>query len=221
MVGGFWRIDANRKASIYLRNALESSPIAVAPSLYLSNGTRYRLAPVTLEPSGTAVASINESLRLQGIPPWATLSGYVEVEYTWAWDPVCVTVTSVDPVDSVIFGLRAPAVFSDHRLQRFFVQTQIRNQLSQLRVLVTQLLSFLRLAYVHSTVLRFPGVERVLGHPHFTRHVFHLPSCLHLLQRPDHLRLRVPALRHTPFPFLSLKSYSALCENRGAGHFRA
>jgi hypothetical protein len=35
-----------------------------------------------------------------------------------------------------------------------------------------------------------------------------------LLLRPDHLRFRVPALRHTPFPFPSLTSYSALCGKR-------
>jgi site-specific DNA-cytosine methylase len=35
-----------------------------------------------------------------------------------------------------------------------------------------------------------------------------------------HLRFRVAALRHTPFAFLSHKSYSALCGNRGAGQWR-
>ncbi|HEX6805149.1 MAG TPA: hypothetical protein VF133_15825, partial [Terriglobales bacterium] len=39
-----------------------------------------------------------------------------------------------------------------------------------------------------------------------------------LFQRPDHLRFRVPGSRHSLFPFPSLKSYSALCEIRGAGH---
>jgi len=38
-----------------------------------------------------------------------------------------------------------------------------------------------------------------------------------LLQCPDHLRFRVPALRHTLFPFLSQKSYLVLCGKRGAG----
>ena len=42
----------------------------------------------------------------------------------------------------------------EHRLQRFFIQTQIRHQLPQLRVLVTQLLRFLCLAHVHATVPR-------------------------------------------------------------------
>jgi hypothetical protein len=31
----------------------------------------------------------------------------------------------------------------------------------------------------------------------------------------------VPALRHTLFPFLSLKSYSALCGKRGSGQGKA
>ncbi len=67
MVGGFWMIDANRKASIYLRNGLETSSITVTPSLYLSNGVRYKLSPVTLEASGTAVLSINDALQQKGI----------------------------------------------------------------------------------------------------------------------------------------------------------
>ncbi|MCU1269955.1 MAG: hypothetical protein JWN74_1249 [Acidobacteriaceae bacterium] len=103
MVGGFWTIDANRKASIYLRNGLEESPITVTPNLYLSNGVRVRLAPITIAAYETAVVSINDALRQQGIAPWATLSGYIEVEYVWAWDPVCVTVTSTDPIHSLIF----------------------------------------------------------------------------------------------------------------------
>lgn len=32
-----------------------------------------------------------------------------------------------------------------------------------------------------------------------------------LFQRTDHLRFRMPALRHRLFPFLSLKSYSVVC----------
>jgi hypothetical protein len=103
MVGGFWMIDPNRKASIYLKNSLEISPLTVSPILYLSNGARYVLTPVTIEPSGTAVVSINDGLDKQGIAPYATLSGYVEIQYMWAWDPICATVVSVDPIHSVIF----------------------------------------------------------------------------------------------------------------------
>jgi hypothetical protein len=104
IVGGFWTIDANRKASIYLKNGLETSPLTVTPVLFLSNGVQYSLAPVTLVPAGTAVVSVNDALGKQGIAPYATLSGYVEVRYKWAWDPVCATVVSVDPIHSVIFN---------------------------------------------------------------------------------------------------------------------
>jgi len=110
MIGGFWMIDANSKASIYLKNGLETSAITVSPALFLSNGTRYDLAAVTLEPSATSVISINDALAKQGVAPWGILSGYVEVAYSWAWDPLCVTVTSVDAVHSVIFtsGFQPP-----------------------------------------------------------------------------------------------------------------
>jgi hypothetical protein len=42
-----------------------------------------------------------------------------------------------------------------------------------------------------------------------------------LFQRSDHLRFCVIAPRHSFFPFPSLKSYSALCGKRGAGHQHA
>ena len=110
MIGGFWMIDANSKASIYLKNGLETSAITVNPALFLSNGMRYDLAAVTLEPSATSVISINDALAKQGVAPWGILSGYVEVAYSWAWDPLCVTVTSIDAVHSVIFtsGFQPP-----------------------------------------------------------------------------------------------------------------
>jgi hypothetical protein len=54
----------------------------------------------------------------------------------------------------------------------------------------------------------------------FESHVFHLAPGLHLLQSPDHLVFRVPARQHTLFPFLSSKSYSVLCRNRGTGQCR-
>lgn len=110
MIGGFWIIDANTKASIYLKNGLETSAITVNPAIFLSNGMRYDLAPVSLEPSATSVISINDALANQGVAPWGILSGYVEVNYSWAWDPLCVTVTSVDALHSVIFtsGFQPP-----------------------------------------------------------------------------------------------------------------
>jgi hypothetical protein len=108
MVGGFWMTDANFKSSIQIKNVVETDSVKVTPVLYLSNGKRYPLREVALEPSGTAVVSVNDALKELSIAPWATLFGYVEVEYHWLWDPVCVTVVSIDTVHSVIFttGLR-------------------------------------------------------------------------------------------------------------------
>jgi hypothetical protein len=108
MVGGLWMIDANFNSTIYIKNSVEIAPVTVTPILYLSNGKKVTLADVTLEPSGTATVSVNDGLNANGISPWATLNGYVEIQYKWPWDPLCVTVTSVDTVHSVIFtnGLR-------------------------------------------------------------------------------------------------------------------
>jgi hypothetical protein len=108
MVGGLWMIDANFKSTIYIKNSVEIAPVTVTPILYLSNGKKITLADVTLEPSGTSAVSVNDGLNANGISPWATLNGYVEIQYKWPWDPICVTVTSVDTIHSVIFttGLR-------------------------------------------------------------------------------------------------------------------
>jgi len=103
MVGGMWMTDANFKSSIYLKNGIGISSLTVAPILYLSNGTKYTLPSVTLEPSGTAVVNINDALREQGIAPWATLVGYLEVQYNSFYDPLCVVINSVDTEHSLIF----------------------------------------------------------------------------------------------------------------------
>jgi hypothetical protein len=83
---------------------LKISSLTVTPILYLSNGVRYALPAVTLAPSGTAVVDINQSLAQQGIAPYATLYGYVEIDYQWPWAVVCATVRNVDFVNSLIFA---------------------------------------------------------------------------------------------------------------------
>jgi hypothetical protein len=110
MVGGPWITDANFKSSIYLKNVVETSRVTVTPVLYLSNGAKYVLPDVTLEPAGTAIVDINAGLQAQGIASYATLSGYVELRYNWPWDPICALIRDVDVVHSLIFtyGIQAP-----------------------------------------------------------------------------------------------------------------
>jgi hypothetical protein len=109
MVGGFWMTDANMKSTIYLKNIEKLYAITASPTLYLSNGKALTLPDVKLDPSGTVAINVNDTLRDLGIAPWSTLFGYVEVQYTFPWDPLCVTVQSVDAIHSVIFtsGLRS------------------------------------------------------------------------------------------------------------------
>jgi hypothetical protein len=108
--GGLWMTDANWKASLYLKNGVKTDPITVTPVLYLSNGQRYPLSPVTLEPSGTAIVDIGQGLASHGIAPYATLYGYAEIEYQWPWAGVSASVRNVDTVNSLIylFGLQSP-----------------------------------------------------------------------------------------------------------------
>lgn len=104
MVGGFWMIDANYKSTIYLKNNVETDAITVTPILYLSNGRRYSLQDLTIEPAGVATLSINQALSSLGIASWATLTGYVELSYVWPWNALCASVENVDVAHSVIFS---------------------------------------------------------------------------------------------------------------------
>jgi Quinohemoprotein amine dehydrogenase, alpha subunit domain III len=103
--------DAYTKSSVYVRSDVETASITVTPILYLSNGVKLTLSAITLKPAGTAVININDGLAAQGIAPYATLSGYIELQYSWPWDALCATVSSVDATHSVIFtfGLNPPA----------------------------------------------------------------------------------------------------------------
>ncbi len=106
--GGLWITDANLKSTLYLKNVIETSSITVTPVLYLSNGKKFVLPNITLEPAGTAVVDINSSLRDLGIASYATLSGHVEIDYKWPWVPLCATVRIVDMIHSVIFTYGVP-----------------------------------------------------------------------------------------------------------------
>jgi hypothetical protein len=68
-------IDANFKSTIYLKNEVATDPITVTPILYLSNGHKYTLHDVRLEPAGVATININQALadqrdRLLGDARW-------------------------------------------------------------------------------------------------------------------------------------------------------
>ena len=51
--------DGSMKSSIHITNDLVTSPLSVTPVLWLSNGVKYVLPIVKLEPSGTAIVDIN------------------------------------------------------------------------------------------------------------------------------------------------------------------
>jgi len=114
IAGGPWMVDANFKSTIYLKNIVETSPITVTPVLHVSNGKRYALPAIQLEASGTATLDVNSSLQALGIAPYATLSGWVELQYRWPWAPLCAVIRNVDTTHSLIFtfGYEAPGPLS-------------------------------------------------------------------------------------------------------------
>jgi len=103
-----------------------------------------------------------------------------------------------EPTPRLLLDRQAPAVFSDHRLQRLAMQTQLRHQQLQPAVLVFHRLQPLCLAHLHAAELLLPAVERRRADPMLTAQIRRLHASLMLLQYPDDLIFRVPALLHTP-----------------------
>lgn len=112
LIGGLWMTDGNMKSYLHITNHLVTSSLSVTPVLWLSNGTKLSLPSVNLDPSGTAIVSINQALADQGLAPYATLSGYVELDYQWSWDVLCATVRNVDVSHSVIFSYGLSLAFA-------------------------------------------------------------------------------------------------------------
>lgn len=104
VIGGIWMTDANFKSSLYLRSVIATKAISVKPIIYLSNGTRLPLGDVKLDPDGVAVIDLSAELEKQGISGYATLAGYVEVQYNFPWNPICAMVRAFDPIHSLLFN---------------------------------------------------------------------------------------------------------------------
>jgi hypothetical protein len=100
------------KSSLYLRSGLKTNSLTVTPIIYLSNGVRYSLPPVNLDPAGTAIIDIGQGLQAQGIASYANLYGYLEIDYPWPWAVICATIKNVDALNSLVFtsNLQQPPV---------------------------------------------------------------------------------------------------------------
>jgi hypothetical protein len=85
-------------------------------------------------------------------------------------------------------GLRAQAVFCDHRFQHLAVKTQVSDQTLEAGVLIFQGSQTLRVVHFHASESGLPHVDRVLRNTAFSRHVLCLAAHFHLLQRSDDLR---------------------------------
>jgi len=104
-------------------------------------------------------------------------------------------------------------VFSDHRLQRFFVQAEIRHHVLQSPVLILEFLQPARLAHFQPAELALPGVQYAFAHAHFARQIRDFPARLHLLQHTNDLLLAEPRLLHLQAPFVA-NSYASFSDYR-------
>jgi hypothetical protein len=59
--------DGSMRSRIHITNNLVISSLSVTPVLWLANGTRLPLPPIDLQPSGTAIVSVNQALTDQDI----------------------------------------------------------------------------------------------------------------------------------------------------------
>lgn len=103
LVGGFWMVGPDLKASILLGNDVVTSSIVVTPILHLSSGQSVTLSKVKLDPSGIGVVSINDGLIAANVALSKPLYGYLEVQYSWAWDAICASIKDIDVAHSLIF----------------------------------------------------------------------------------------------------------------------
>jgi len=94
--------------------------------------------------------------------------------------------------------------FSDHALQRFAMQTQLRHKQLQTTVLVLQLLQPLRLGHVHAAQLLLPVLERHRTDPVHTAQIRRLHRTLALLQDPNDLLFTETASSSSPSVLSSL-----------------
>ncbi len=94
-----------------LKNVLLKEPLDVTPSLYMADGTEYRLPVVHLEAAG--IAQINVRYALQEAPPAIQAHrseyGMVGVCYAWGWRAVIATVENQDEIASLDDGSAAQA----------------------------------------------------------------------------------------------------------------
>ncbi len=74
------------------------------------------------------------------------------------------------------------------------MQTQLRHQQLQPTVLILHRLQPLRLAHVHPAELLLPAIRRRRTDPMLTAHICRLHTSLMLLQDPDDLLFRMPAV---------------------------
>ena len=103
MVGGFWRVGPDLKATIHLSNDVVTSVIAASPVVYLASGRRVPLPTVNVDAGSVAVIDIRDQLSRLGINIGSEEYGYVEVHYDWAWDALCVSIKNIDTNHSLIF----------------------------------------------------------------------------------------------------------------------
>ena len=84
------------------------------------------LADVKFDPDGIALIDLNAELAKQGISSYATLSGYVEVQYNWPWSPICASVRAFDPIHSLLFHYNLQAASHPPRLKVTPGQTPVQ-----------------------------------------------------------------------------------------------
>lgn len=104
--GALWRIDHLYKATLRIKNHVQTFPITVTPVLYFADGTKYPLTPIKLAPSGVATVDINHELVAtpEDIRPHLSDYGSAGIEFSWPWETsVSVTVENLDALRSLIF----------------------------------------------------------------------------------------------------------------------
>jgi len=86
VVCGLWRTDGDFHSRIFIKNALMVAGLAVTPTLYMTDGTPFQLAPIEIPMSGEATLDINAAIANASGSISGHVSHFGSASLTYMWD---------------------------------------------------------------------------------------------------------------------------------------
>jgi hypothetical protein len=121
---GLWRAGGSFRSTILINNVLVTQPMTVQPALFMADGARYDLPPVTIAPGSVEQVSVNDALASApaALAPHISNYGSAAVSFSWPWDTAVVADMQVlNEPESLIyrfpFNSVSPGAAAPHALE--------------------------------------------------------------------------------------------------------